>query len=169
MPVWLTWMLGLVLVCGESGVLGAAGIESFAFQSGLIMAIVVGLRRDFIPGALTLAGLLPVIEWCVGGPKGYYGLGLAVVFLLLQLVRGRLHREWGMTHLVAALMACFIHPILMAVGMALSGSAGPVVWGIVWTIPTGAPFALVGLWPVAWLVERGDAFFEGSLRKPRIN
>jgi len=169
MPVWVTWMIGLVLVCGESALLGALGAESFAFQSGLIMAILAGLRRDFIPGALTLAGLLPVIEWYVGGPKGYYGLGLAVVFLLLQLVRGQLHREWGLMHVLAAMLATLIHPILMAMAMGLVGSSGPVVWGIVWTIPTGSLAALIGLWPVAWLVERGDTVFDGSLRTPRFD
>lgn len=166
MPAWLTWLFGCGLVTAESAFLAAVGFESFCLQSGLIVAILIGLRRDFIPGALTLAAAIPVIEWYVGGPKGIYGLGLCVVFVALQSIRSWLPRDWGPMHFGAGAGAAVLHALVVAVGLSLTTLPGGVGAAVVWSIPVGVFGVLIGLWPAQWLLERGDSMFEGTRRRP---
>ena len=165
MPAWLTWMLGIGCVTGESALLGALGMGVWSLQAGLVWCVVLGLRRDFIPGALTLAFLIPVVEWYAGGPKGVYGLGLALIFLLMQLIRPQLHREWGLMHLGAAVLAFVLQQLIVAAGMMFGPHAGPIGAAILWSLPVSIIGGLLALWPIAWMVDRGDAMFEGTMRR----
>lgn len=169
MPAWLTWLAALPFVVGESAFLAAFGVTSIAVQSGLVVTILLGLRREFIPGALTLAGLLPFIDWVAGGPSGFYGLALAGVFVLLQGVRRQLHREWSLGHLLIGGIAAILHP-LMVVG-ALETFRGGQFPGttILWTIPTGTVAVVMALWPAQWLLARADAAWEGRSRDTIFN
>ena len=164
MPVWLTWMFGIAAVSAESALLAAGGFTSFSLQLGLVLAVLLGLRRDFIPGALTLALLLPVIEWYAGGPKGYYGLGLVVVFVLLQLVRGWLRGEWGLLHFLFGGAAAVVHPLLVAGAMTFSSPSSPIAAAVLSSLPASLAGMLVALWPAQWLLRRADAAFEGRMR-----
>jgi len=169
MPAWLTWLFGCGLVTAESASLAAVGFESFCVQTGLIVAILIGLRRDFIPGALTLAAILPVIEWYTGGPKGLYGLGLCVVFVALQSIRSWLPRDWGLMHFGAGAGAAVLHAAVVAAGLSLTRPPGVASWAVIWSLPVGVLGVLIGLWPAQWLLERGDAMFEGRRRRPMFD
>lgn len=165
MPAWLTWLYGFLLVTAESAVLGTVGFDSFCFQSGLIFAILLGLRREFIPGALTLAASIPVIEWYAGGPAGLYGFGLCFVFLALQSVRSWLPRDWGAMHFGAGASAAALHAILVAAAASVLGVPGGIAAAVLWSLPLGLVGVLVGLWPAQWLLARGDAMFEQTRRR----
>lgn len=165
MPVWMTWLLGVGLITAESAFLAAVGFETFCVQTGLILTILLGVRRDFAPGALTLAALLPVVEWYAGGPKGYYGLGLAVVFVGLQLSRSWLRGEWGMLHLVFGFFAALVHPLLVGGVLEFVQPSVPYGTAVLTTLPVSVVGVLIGLWPAQWLLKRADAAFEGALRK----
>ena len=169
MPGWLTWLAALPFVTGEGAFLAAFGVPGAAIQSGLIVTILLGLRREFISGALTLAALLPFVEWAAGGPAGFYGLGLAVVFVLLQGVRRQLHREWGFGHLLVGGLAALIHPLLVVGALeTFRGGAFPS-GAVLWALPSGTVAVLVALWPAQWLLARADAVWEGRSRDPIFN
>lgn len=165
MPGWLTWLLGLVLVTGESAVLAGFGVSMFAVQMGVVVTVLLGLRREFIPGALTLAALLPVIEWYAGGPKGFYGFGLAVVFIVMQIIRPRLHQQWGLMHVLAGALAATLHPLVVVGVLAVFQSTAGVGHAILWAIPWCVLGVTLALWPAQWLLERADSVFEGNVGK----
>jgi len=165
MPVWLTWMYGFALMTAESAVLAAAGAESFCVQTGLIFAILLGLRRDFVPGAWTLAISIPVAEWFAGGPSGPYGLGLGVVFVGLQSLRYWLPDDWGLMHLGVAATAVPVHAAVFAAASSAVGLPGELASAVFWSLPVAWVGVLAGLVPAQWLLERGDAVFEGPRRR----
>mgnify|MGYP006289754253 CR=1 FL=1 len=165
MPIWVTWMLGVVLVAGESASLAAFGLTGLCAQMGLVLGVLLGLRRDFIPGALTLAALLPVVEWFAAGPAGVYGIGLGVVFLLMQLARTRLRHDWGLMHFAAGALAAVVHPLILAGAFGFLWADGALARAVVWTVPTSVVGMVVCLWPAQWLLEKGDAAFEGAARR----
>lgn len=169
MPAWLTWLFGFVLVTGESALLGAVGFESFCIQSGLIFAILLGLRREFIPGAWTLAASIPVIEWYVGGPVGMYGFALGIVFIALQSFRTWLPRDWGPMHFGAGAAAVLLHALIVAGMASMLSVPGGVGAAVLWSLPVGVFGVVVGLWPAQWLLARGDAMFEGTRRRPMFD
>lgn len=164
MPAWLTWMAAVGLIGFESAALGTLGVTTLAVQSGLVATILIGLRREFVAGGVTLAALLPVAEWFAGGPFGYYGLGLVVVFLLCQGVRARLSEVWGVMHFLVAGLAAVVHSLVMA------GALGTFHRGefygdvILWALPSTVGMLLVVIWPIQWLFARADALYEGSAR-----
>lgn len=164
MPAWLTWIAALGLMTAESASLTALGLTTIAIQSGLIVGILLGLRREFIPGALTLVALLPIIEWFAGGPFGHYGFGVVVVFVLCQGIRRRLREVWGGTHFIVAAVAVVVHALIMVgtIGTfrGVEFFAGPVLWAL----PSTVLAVLVAIWPIHWLMARADAVYEGNAR-----
>lgn len=160
MPAWLTWLGGVVFILGESTMLGALGVTGWTVQAGLVCAILLGLRRNFMSGALTLAALLPVADAVAGGPGGYYAVALVAVYFVMQVARGRLRDEWGPTHFVVAAIAAVLHPTVMVGTMVATGVEGSVVWAVVWSLPVGVAGPLLVVWPAQWTLSVLDAAAE---------
>lgn len=140
--------------------LAALGATEWTVQAGLVCAILLGLRRDFVPGAVTLAALLPVADAVAAGPAGVYGVALAVVFFAMQGVRGRLREGWGATHFLVVGFAALLHAATMVALMAATGVSGRVVSAVVWSLPVGLLGPLVAIWPAQWVLSMLDTTAE---------
>ena len=114
--------LGLMIV--ESVALYSFSIQGWALQTPLVVAIYLGLDRDFVPGALMLMALLFPIEWLVGGVFGVYSLGLVVVFLAMRALRPNLQTVWGISRGIVALAAVVLHSGVMVLALFFLGEAG---------------------------------------------
>jgi hypothetical protein len=148
----------------ESASLTALGLTTIAIQSGLIVGILLGLRREFIPGALTLVALLPIIEWFAGGPFGYYGFGVSMVFMVCQGLRRRLRDGWGTTHFIVAAVAVVVHALIMVGAVGTSKGGEFFADAVLWALPSTILTVLVAIWPIQWLMARADAVYEGKAR-----
>jgi len=164
MPAWLTWMAAVGLMTAESASLAALGVTTVAIQSGLIVGILLGLRREFISGALTLVALMPIIEWFAGGPFGYYGFGVAMVFVLCQGVRRRLREVWGVTHFIVAAVAVVLHALVMVGAIGTFRGGEFFTDAVLWSLPSTILAVVVAIWPIQWAMARADAVYEGRAR-----
>jgi hypothetical protein len=160
MPGWLTWMVAMGLLVMEAALLAALGIESWSMQTPLVLTIFVALRRDFLDGALILAGLVIPIEWLAGGAGGYFSLGLVVVFLALHLVRGIIESEWGLSQAILALCAAGVHTLVMAATILLLDYHAGVLEAVLWGAIPGGLAAAVLIWPLGALLSRADSVLD---------
>lgn len=160
MPAWLVFMLGLAVLVVESVVLAVFGVEGWALQTPIALAVYLGLRRDFVASAAVLAGLVIPIEWMTGGPAGYYGLGLVVVFFAMRLARGRVQSGWGVPQAVLGLVAYLLHSLTMALAMLLLEPDSEVLAALGWAAPVGALSAMAGVLVVGWIFGRLDSWLD---------
>ncbi|MBA2661769.1 MAG: hypothetical protein H0U74_05705 [Bradymonadaceae bacterium] len=146
----------MILLVAESVLLSAFGVESFGLQSGVGVTIYLGLRREFVTGALTLAALLPVVEWLVSGPMGFYSLGLVVVFFVLRALRGNIQKRWGFAQMILAALMAFLHAGVMVIALLLANANSAIMHSVLWNVWMAC--VLVGLTfvPLARFLERGD-------------
>lgn len=133
MPAWLTWLVAMGILVGESAFLAAFGVDDWSFQSAVLLTIFLALRRDFLSGALILVALLLPIEWLVVAPAGYYALSLVVVFLALQLVRGSIQSDWGLSQVLVAIAAVLVQTVALWVFLVLlepeANFSQALLWG----------------------------------------
>lgn len=156
MPGWLTWMTAMGLLVLEAAVLAAFGIESWSMQTPLVLTIFLALRREFVGGALVLAALVIPIEWLAGGGGGYFSLGLVMVFLALQLVRGIIDSDWGFSQAILAMCAAGVHTLVMAAAILLLDYHAGVLEAVLWGAIPGGVAAAVLVWPLGALLSRID-------------
>ena len=139
MPTPLVFVIALGVLIVESVALELLSIQSWTLQTPLVLAIYLGLDRDFVAGGLVLGGLLFPVEWLVGGVYGAYSLGLVVVFLALRGLRPRLQSVWGVARGVVAAVAALVHAGVMMVALFLIGEAGSrVSAAVVWQLGMSA-------------------------------
>ena len=133
MPAVVIVMFALGVMVIESVLLQAFSIQTLTFQTPLVVAIVVGLDREFVSGGLILATLLFPIEWLVGGVFGAYSLGLVAVFFAMRSLRPNLQALWGLARGVVAAVAALCHGVWMLVVLRVTGvSAGGLDIGVAW-------------------------------------
>lgn len=168
MPAWLTWLIGLGVLLLESAILAAVGVDGFALQTAVALTIFLALRRDFVTGALILAGLLIPIEWLVVGPPGYYALSLVVVFFLLQLARGSIESEWGLSQAILAMFTVAVQTGVMALAMLLFEPGAELFEALFWGIVPGAIAAAVVAWPLGALLSRLDRALDPRSGRSRL-
>ena len=140
MPAVVLFFVALAVMIMESAFLGAAPIQFWALQTPLMVAIYLGLERDFVPGALILVFLLPPMEWLVGGIYGLYSVGGVVVFFLLRGLRPNLQNMWGVVRGLVAAVAALIHAAVMLAILHLIGEGGSSLASVVarqmwWSAP----------------------------------
>lgn len=148
MPAVAIYIVGLMIMIAEGAVLFGLGIETMALHSPVALTMVLGLRRQFESSALTLALLIPPIEWLVAGVPGVYGLGLVVLFFLLRGVRTSLQQGWGVARATAAAMAAVVHIAVMMMVLAVMGlGSEPMIAAmaraILWSAPVVAIMTVV--------------------------
>ena len=86
----------MALACVTEGPVRAAfGLDSMTFGSALVSTLFLGLRRPPEAGAWGLLGLLPLAQWCAGGPSGVYALGLVVCFFVIHLFGPKIAPQWS--------------------------------------------------------------------------
>lgn len=169
MPPWLTWLVAVGVVSSESVLLGTLGVEWICLQTGIGVAAFLGAEREFTEGAMVLAALILPFEWLAGTPEGVYGLGLVAVYFAMQLVRNRLPRSWGATHVLAGTAAGALHPFVVWLSAALVAPSSDVNVAILWrSLPSLVGLALF-LWAGGKLLERMDGFFERSTGSSRVH
>ncbi len=156
MPAVVTWLVCFVFLVGESVLLTTFGIESFSLQLGIGITIFLGLRREFVSGALTLAALLPVIEWLVSGPMGFYSLGLVVVFLVLRGLVESIQRRWGMAQMVMAMFLALLHSGVMLFALLLTNPSSMILQSILWNMWLGSVIVGVSMIPLGRFLDRAD-------------
>lgn len=144
MPAVVLFLVALAVVIAESAVLGATSVEIWALQTPLVLAIYIGLARDFVSGGLVLAALFVPVEWLIGGVEGAYTLGLAVVFFALQAARSSLQPSWGLARGLVATFAALLHGgvVLVVLGATTPGDSG-LASAVAWQMWIAAP--VVGL------------------------
>lgn len=136
---------GLILMTLESVLLGVVPVHGWALQTPLMVAILVGLDRDFVPGALVMLALFVPVEWFVGGIYGLYSLGLAAVFLAMQLLRGMLQPQWGVARGVVGGIGALVHGVVLWGVLFLMGqSGGTVAQSVLWYFWLATPVVAVG-------------------------
>src|SRR5690606_40224319 len=106
--------------------------------------------------ALTLAALLPVIEWLVVGPMGFYSLGLVVVFFLMRPLRTNIQKGWGVAHMMLAAVMSLVHGGVMCLAMLLSRPDSPVLSSLLWNIGPAALVMGIATVGLGRLLDRGD-------------
>lgn len=125
------FILALAVMIAESVGLQAFFVEGWALQTPLVVAIYLGLDRNFAVGALVLMGLLFPIEWLIGGVFGIYSLGLVVVFLAMSALRPKLQKVWGVARGVVAVGAVLLHSFVIVVALFFLGEAGGRLYAVV--------------------------------------
>jgi len=155
-PAVVTWLVCFVILVGESVLLTTFGVETFSLQMGIGITIFLGLRREFVTGALILAGLLPVIEWLVNGPPGFYSMGLVVVFLILSGLMENLQRRWGMAQMVLAMIVGLVHAGVMLMAVLLTNPGSMVLQSILWNMWLGSAFVGLSMIPLGRFLDRAD-------------
>ncbi len=160
MPVWLTWIVAMGLLIGESALLAAIGAEDWVLQMAIVVTVFLALRREFVGGALVLAGLLAPIEWLVVGPSGFYALGLVAVFVVFQLARGHIESEWGLSQALLAVVAVGLHTAVMVLAILFLEPDARIVRALLWSAPAGALGAALTVWPVGAFLARLDAMVD---------
>lgn len=156
MPAVVTWFVCFALLIGESVLMTTFGVESVSLQMGIGITIFLGLRREFVTGALILAGLLPVIEWLVNGPMGFYSLGLVVVFLILSGLVESLQRRWGMAQMVLAMVLALLHSGVMLVALLLTNPGSMILQSVLWNMWVGSAFVGLTMIPLGRFLDRAD-------------
>lgn len=156
MPGWMTWLLAVGAMILESALLGAFGIDGWALQTAVALTIFISLRRDFVSGGLLLATLLVPIEWLVVGPTGYYALSLVVVFFALQLARGNIQSEWGLSQALLGVVAVMVQTGVMALALVIRQPDSPLLGALFWGAVPGAVGAALVVWPLGALFARLD-------------
>lgn len=157
MPGLLTWLVALVVLMFESAALAAFGLETFVFQTPVVLTLFLALRRDFVAGALVLAGLLVPIEWLAVGPSGYYSLGLVIVFFSLHLARGYIDSTWGVAQVLLAALAVGVQAAVMGLVISLLAPKSIGAETLVGGALDGALGAALIVWPLGALLDRLDA------------
>lgn len=156
MPGWLTWIIAMALLVGESALLSVLGVEGWSLQTALLLTLFLALRRDFVSGALTLAALLVPIQWLVAGPPGYYALSLVVVFFLLRLLRGSIQSEWGLLQALLAAVAVLVQTLSMLAALLVLEPNAHLSQALFRAmLPAGIAAALVA-WPLGAALTRLD-------------
>jgi ABC-type cobalt transport system substrate-binding protein len=156
MPAWLTWFVAMGVLVLESALLSVFGIDGWALQTAVALTIFLALRRDFVSGALILAALLVPIEWLVVGPFGYYSLSLVVVFFVLQLARGNIQSEWGLSQAVLAIFTVALQTAIMALALLMLDPHAGLMESLLWGAVPGAIGAAVVVWPLGLVLARID-------------
>jgi ABC-type cobalt transport system substrate-binding protein len=156
MPVWLTWLVALGVLVLESALLSAFGVDGWALQTAVALTIFLALRRDFVSGAVVLAALLVPIEWLVVAPPGHYALSLVVVFFVLQLARGNIQSEWGLSQAVLAMFTVVLQTGMMALGMVVVEPHAGIMEALLWGAVPGAVGAALVVWPLGVVLTRID-------------
>lgn len=156
MPGWLTWLLAMGALIMESALLAALGVDSWSLQTAVALTMFLALRREFVTGALILAGLLVPIEWLVGGPPGYYSLSLVAVYFLLRLARGSIESEWGFSQAVLALFTVGVQTGVMVLALLLFHPNARLIYALLWGAIPGAIGAAAVAWPLGALFTRLD-------------
>jgi hypothetical protein len=162
MPGWLAWIAGIGLVTAETALLGAAGWYAWSLQTPIALAVLLASHRDFVPGATTLAALLVPLEWLVGTPPGYYGLGLVVVFLSVYGLQRRFRGERSAFDRLAVGMAALIHPVVVALGLAIAAPAESRPDFLSWSVLAGVVALPIVIGPMHAAMKRLDATFDSS-------
>jgi hypothetical protein len=134
MPAIVLWLLAMMALVLESVLLGAFGFAVWSLQVPIAVTLYIGLKREFVSGALTLSALVLPIEWLVGGAMGFYSLGLVVLFFLMRLFKGNLQGRWGFAHAVLAAASVWMHGLVMMFGMFLLHSGSPMIPSVFWSM-----------------------------------
>lgn len=124
MPGIVLFFLALAALIAESVFLEVFSVQIWALQTPLVIAIYLGLDRQFVAGGLVLTALVFPVEWLVGGIVGVYSLGLAAVFLSLQMIRSNVQQVWGFARGAIAAMAAIAHGLVVLVLLFLLGEGG---------------------------------------------
>jgi hypothetical protein len=156
MPGWLTWLVAIGVLVLESALLSAFGVDGWALQTAVALTIFLALRRNFVSGALILAALLVPIEWLVVGPSGYYAFSLVGVFFVLQLARGNIQSEWGLSQAVLAMFTVALQTGMMALALVVLDPHAAVMESLLWGAMPGALGAALVVWPLGLLLTRFD-------------
>lgn len=156
MPIWLTWLIAMGLLVGESSLLAVLGVDAWSLQTAVLVTIFLALRRELAAGALTLAALLVPIQWLAGGPPGYYALSLVVVFFALRLVRGSIQSEWGFTQALFAALAVVVQSAAMLLTLLLVAPNAHLSQALLWSTGPAALSAALVAWPLGALLTRLD-------------
>ncbi len=144
MPAVVLLLIALGMVVAESVLLSVFSVQIWAVQTPLILAIYLGLDRDFVTGGLILTAMFVPVELLIGGVPGVYSLGLAVVFLMLQISRSSLQRGWGIARGITAVLAALVHGFVMLLALFMIGEGGSRLTASVgWQMWAAAP--VVGL------------------------
>lgn len=160
MPAWLTWLVAMGILVLESAALAVFGVQSGAFQAAVLLTIFLALRRDFLSGSLILAALLVPIEWLVVAPAGYYALSLVVVFFALQLVRGSIQSDWGLSQVLVAVVVVLIQTASMGFLLMVFEPGVELTDALFWGALQGAMGAGIVAWPLGALLTRLDRLVE---------
>lgn len=160
MPVWLTWLVALGVLVLESALLSVLGMDGFIMQTAIVLTMFLGLRRDFVAGAIVLAALLVPIEWLVVGPMGYYSLGLVVLFFVFQLTRDHVDSEWGLSQILLAVFAVLLHTAVVGLSILFLEADSRLAQSVGWAAPAGVLGAALTVWPLGLLMSRLDRMLD---------
>ncbi|AWV89048.1 hypothetical protein [Bradymonas sediminis] len=160
MPAWLTWLVAMGILVLEGGFLAAFGIDGWSFQTAVLLTIFLALRRDFVSGCLILAALLVPIEWLAVAPSGYYSLSLVVVFFALQLVRGSIQSDWGLSQVLVATVAVLLQTVALWFFLVIMEPEAALGEALLWGGLHGAAAAAGLAWPLGALLTRFDRLVE---------
>ncbi len=149
MPGVVLFFVALMVMVVESVALGAFSIQMWALQTPLMIAIYLGLEREFVSGGLILVALMLPVEWLVGGVYGLYSIALAVIYLSMRPLRPNLQTDWGLVRGAVAAAAAVLHGAVMLVALFLIGEGGTSLSATVavqmwWAVPVVA-IGTVGL------------------------
>jgi hypothetical protein len=156
MPAWLTWLIAMGILLAESAFLAAFGVEGWSLQTAVLLTIFLALRRDFVSGSMTLAALLIPIQWLAAGPSGYYALSLVVVFFALQLARGSIQSDWGLSQAFLAMVAVLVQTGTMLVALLILEPDAHISQALILGAVPGCVSAALIAWPLGALLTRLD-------------
>lgn len=141
----MVFALALVVMVVESVVLGVFSVQVWALQTPVMVAVYLGLERDFVSGGAILVLLLFPVEWLVGGVYGLYSAGLGAAFLLMGAMGAKLQPVWGVARAVAAGAAGLVHGGTMLVLLLITGQGGtPLSTSVGWQLLGGVVTVAVG-------------------------
>lgn len=158
MPAWLTWLVAMGILVLESGFLAAFGADGWSFQTAVLLTIFLALQRDFFSASLILAALLLPIEWLAVAPAGYYALSLVGVFFVLQLVRGSIQSDWGLSQVLVAVAAVLLQTVVLWLSLVILEPEAELSQAVLWGGLKGALAAGALAWPLGALLTRLDRF-----------
>ncbi len=134
MPFVVFWIVAMVLILLEGALLSSLGVVTLALHLPVVVAIYLGIERDFATGGLLLVALLIPVEWVVAGVPGVYSMALAVVYLVMGGLRGQVQQGWGVARALAAGIGSLLHSLVMVglfLGMGEPSLSVAVAWMIV--------------------------------------
>ena len=154
MATAVTFLLAVAIMLAESVLLEVFGVTQFSIQSGIIIAVYLGARRDFVSGGLLLAALLIPMEWLAAGLGGYYITRVVAAFFLSALASDSLQGVWGLAHVLLAVVATLLHLVVVSGVILLLEPQSSVLTAMWWTA-LGAVLG-VGLasWPIGAILAR---------------